>query len=64
VAYLSIKTIRYSETLFYCDGPQVILAHDDCGQKYVGVMVGSEVGEGKFVLGAVAPHESKHFRLA
>jgi len=31
-----MKTIRHTKTLFYFDGPQVIEANDNDGQKYIG----------------------------
>jgi hypothetical protein len=57
-----MRTIRHSKTLFYHDGPQVIVAIDDDGQNYIGVMVEPDSVEERFILKAVASNRLDHFQ--
>ena len=67
-----MKSIRYTDTLFYCDGPQVFEARDAIGGHYVAVMVGPEPhsetaapsgGPGdRYLVAGVAPERLRQFR--
>jgi hypothetical protein len=56
-----MKTIRYSKTLFYHDGPQVIEAIGDDGQNYIGVMVEPDGVDDRFILKAVTADSLHRF---
>ena len=57
-----MKSIRYTETLFYYDGPQVFVARDSIGGHYIAVAVEGDGGEDKYLLAGVAPERLWQFR--
>ena len=67
-----MKSIRYTNTLFYYDGPQVFEARDAIGGHYVVVMVGSELHSeteappdgpsDRYLVAGVAPERLRQFR--
>ena len=57
-----MKTIRYTSTLFYYDGPQVFEAGDSIGGHYIGVMVEPEGELDRFLVKGVAPEALRRFR--
>jgi hypothetical protein len=57
-----MKTIRYTKTLFYYDGPQVVEARDAIGGHYVGVMVEPDGDQDRFVIRGVSPEGLRRFR--
>ena len=67
-----MKSIRYTDTLFYYDGPQVFDACDAIGGHYVAVMVGPELHTGtvapsdgpsdRYLVAGVAPERLRQFR--
>jgi hypothetical protein len=59
-----MKTISHAKTLFCYDGPQVIEANNDDGQKHIDMMVEPLGVEERFVLKAVAQDRLDRFELA
>lgn len=59
-----MKTIRYTKTLFYYDGPQVFEAHDAIGGHYVAVMVEPDnLNErDRYLVTGVTPAQLREFR--
>jgi DNA helicase-2/ATP-dependent DNA helicase PcrA len=57
-----MKTIRYTSTLFYYDGPQVFEARDSIGGHYIGLMVEPECELDRFLVKGVAPETLRRFR--
>ena len=68
-----MKSIRYTNALFYYDGPQVFEARDAIGGHYVAVMVGPEPHTGtaapsggpggRYLVARVAPERLRQFRV-
>lgn len=58
-----MKTIRYTKTLYYHDGPQVFEARDSIGGHYVALMVESERSGDRYVVAGVAPEKLRLFRV-
>ena len=58
-----MKTIRYTKTLHYYDGPQVFEARDSIGGHYVALMVESEGSGARYVVAGVAPEHLRLFRV-
>jgi len=58
-----MKTIRYSATLYYYDGPQVFEARDSIGGHYVAVMVEPVDGLDRFLVVGVQPERLRQFRV-
>lgn len=57
-----MKTINYSRTLEYYDGPVLIEARDDIGGHYLGMAVETTEGADAFVVVGVAPERLRQFR--
>lgn len=57
-----MRKIRHTETLFYCDGPQVIEAGDDGGNVFVGVAIPSGDVFRRFLLKSVTSERLASFR--
>ena len=57
-----MKTIRYINTLFYYDGPQVFEARDSIGGHYVAVMVETDHANERYFVAGVAPEQLRQFR--
>lgn len=58
-----MKTIRYTKTLYYYDGPQVFEARDSIGGHYIALMVESERSGGRYIVAGVAPENLRLFRV-
>jgi len=57
-----MKTIRYTATLFYYDGPQVFEARDAIGGHYVAMMVEPENSQDRYLVAGVEPERLRQFR--
>jgi hypothetical protein len=57
-----MKTIRYTTTLFYYDGPQIFEARDTIGGHYVAVMIEPEHGKDRYLVIGVEPERLRLFR--
>ena len=57
-----MKTITHTGTLFYYDGPQVIVARDDGGMVYAGVRIDSDSKGDRFLLKAITEVSLRNFR--
>lgn len=57
-----MRTIQYTKTLFYYDGPQVFEARDAIGGHYIGVMVEPEAGEDRYLIKGASPQSLRLFR--
>ena len=57
-----MRTIRHTNTLSYCDGPQVFEARDTIGGHYVAVMVEQSGGCDSYLVAGVAPGRLRQFR--
>lgn len=57
-----MKTIQYTKTLFYYDGPQIFEGRDSIGGHYIAVMLESEGDSGRYMVVGVAPEKLRQFR--
>lgn len=57
-----MKTIRYQSTLYYYDGPQVIVARDDLGEHFVGVLIEPLAGNDRFLVASTSPERLRKLR--
>lgn len=57
-----MKKIRYINTLFYYDGPQVFEARDPIGGHYIAVMLGPEGINERCLVTGVEPEQLRQFR--
>lgn len=58
-----MKTIRYTTTLFYYDGPQIFEARDAIGGHYIAVMIEPIHGMDRYLLAGVEPEKLRQFRM-
>lgn len=57
-----MKTIRYTNMLFYYDGPQVFEARDGIGGHYIAVALEAEDSRDRYLVSGVAPAQLSQFR--
>lgn len=57
-----MKTIHYTATLFYYDGPQIFEARDVIGGHYVALLVTPQGGQERYLVVGVTPEQLRRFR--
>ena len=57
-----MKTIRYTNTLYYYDGVQVFEARDTIGGHYVAVLTDTDRGHDRYLVTGVSPERLRQFR--
>ena len=57
-----MKTIHYTATLFYYDGPQIFEARDIIGGHYVALLIPPQGGQDRYLVVGVTPEQLRQFR--
>ena len=57
-----MKTIQYQSTLYYYDGPQVIVALDNRGVHFIGVLIDPVAGHDRYLFACTTPERLRKLR--
>lgn len=57
-----MRTIHYTATLFYYDGPQIFEARDVIGGHYVALLITPQGGQERYLVVGVTPEQLRQFR--